>query len=164
METLEFDTYEGTVIIYEHPAASYAYSPALDIYHLSDERLNKISSYIDLNTFMGIFNTNFEIALNSESPIITIPYTHLMAKVVQSCLEKYFASCLDEWFQIAFFHNDRETRMLDTAKKAKKGESLEYKLTLLKDMLDFPHIKRIEIPIDILLTYPSLCLMVEFYS
>jgi hypothetical protein len=89
MPPLETANFTGNLIIYEHPAAHYAHSPVLDIYHLRDDRFDDISTYLDFDYFMSIFNTAFEEALEAGRPIITIPYTSVIAKVVQARASAY---------------------------------------------------------------------------
>jgi hypothetical protein len=81
-----------------------------------------------------------------------------MAKVLQVCLQKYYSGFLDNWLCVSFFHDDA-----DTAKIVLPGgeNPLEYKIVLLDDLLNFPYIKRIEIPYGYLITYPSLYQLIE---
>jgi hypothetical protein len=90
--------------------------------------------------------------------IITMPYTPMMAKVLHVCLHKYFSDCLDNWLCVAFFHDDKDTASLTLG----AGDNpLDYKITLLRDLLKYPYIKKIEIPCNLLLTYPSIYSLVE---
>jgi hypothetical protein len=158
MPFLEIGSFHGTLVIFEHSAAFYRYSPALEIYHMRDTRLDDFAIYLDLHTFVSVFNENFEKALQSGQPIITMPYTPLMAKVLQTCLHKYFSDCLDNWLCVSFFHDDEDTAVITLT----SGENpLAYKITLLKDWLNYPFIKKIEIPCNFLLTYPSLYSLIE---
>jgi hypothetical protein len=158
MPFLEIGRFHGTLNILDHPAALYRYSPALERYRMWDNRFDDFATDLDLPAFVGLFNEKFEKALQSAMPIITMPYTPLMAKVLQVCLNKYFSDCLDNWLCVSFFHNDKDTKKISLA----DDESpLEYKWTLLDDMLNFPFIKKIELPYDFLLTYPSLYQLIE---
>jgi hypothetical protein len=158
MPFLEVGGFRGTLVILEHAAALYRYSPILEMYSMGDERFIDFSTYLDLHTFITVFNENFEKALESGEPIITMPYTPIMAKVLRVCLHKYFTNCLDNWLCVSFFHNDEDTAQitLDT------GDSpLEYKNGLLDELHCFPYIKTIEIPRNLLLTYPALYQLIE---
>jgi hypothetical protein len=158
MPILEIGRFSGTLVIFEHPAVLYYYSPALKIYRIRDARLNGFATYLDLHTFVPVFNENFEKALQSGMPVITMPYTFLTAKVFEVCLHKYFSGILDHWLCVSFFHSDDDTAKIALA----NGESpLEYKEELLKEFPEYPFIKKIEIPYKFLLTYPSLYQLIE---
>jgi hypothetical protein len=88
MKFLEIRSFSGTLAILEHPAAMYRLSPALEIHRMRDSHFNEFATYLSLQTFVPVFNENFEKALQSGMPIITMPYTSLMAKVLQVCLHK----------------------------------------------------------------------------
>jgi hypothetical protein len=158
MPFLEVGGFSGTLVIFEHPAARYRYSPALEMYRIRDTRFDDFETCLDLQTFIPVFNETFDRALRSGMPVIAVPYTPLMAKVLQTCLHKYFGGFLDNWLCVSFFHDDEDTAKITLA----SGESpLEYKIEILKELLVFPFIKKIEIPYGLLLTYPSLYQLIE---
>jgi hypothetical protein len=158
MPFLETGGFSGTLVIFEHPAALYRYSPALEMHRMRDTRLDDFETCLDLQTFIPVFNETFERALQSGRPIITMPYTPLTAKVLQTCLRKYYGGLLDHWLCVSFFHDDEDTAKITLA----NGESpLAYKTEILKELLVFPFIKKIEIPYGFLLTYPSLHNLIE---
>lgn len=158
MPILEIGGFSGTLVILEHPAAMYRLSPALEMYRMRDSRFNDFATCLDPKTFVPVFNVNFEKALQSGMPIITMPYTPIMAKVLQVCLHKYFGDSLETWLCVSFFNNDNDTAKITFA----NDESpLEYKAVLLDSLLTFPFIKKIEIPYDYLITYPSLYQLIE---
>jgi hypothetical protein len=98
---------------------------------------------------MAVFNPNFENALKSKKSVITLGYNHFMAKVIKICLDKYYSDCLFLWKVVSFFHDDIDTAKIDLDDEV---NSLDDKLYLLTDMLNFPFIKKIEIPYDAVLT------------
>jgi hypothetical protein len=158
MPFLEVGGFSGTLVIFEHSAALYRYSPALEMHRIRDPRFDDFSTYLDLQTFIPVFNETFEKALQSGMPVITMPYTPLMAKVLQTCLHKYYSGLLDHWLCVSFFHDDEDTAKITLA----GGESpLEYKTEIIKELLVFPFIKKIKIPYGFLLTYPSLYNLIE---
>jgi hypothetical protein len=158
MPPIETARFAGNLIIFEHPAAYYAYSPALDIYHIRDARFNDFSTYLNHSGFMALFNECFQNALEADRGIITMPFTSLMAKVVNVCLDKYFFSCRENWLAISFFHSDNETLLLSGSGME---NPLEYKHLMLDSMLDYPYIKKLEIPYNKLLTFPALHQLIE---
>jgi hypothetical protein len=95
MPFLEIGPFQGTLIILDHSAALYRYSPALERYCMWDNRLGDFTTYLDPEIFVSVFNENFDKALLSGQPVISMPYTPLMAKVLQTCLHKYFSNCLN---------------------------------------------------------------------
>jgi hypothetical protein len=158
MNILKTAHFTGSLVIFEHPAVMYQYSPALSIHHMNDARLNDLSTYLDLHLFISVFNEIFEKALQSTKSIITVPYTSLMAKTVDAFLAKYFSQILDNWMCFTFIHNDDDTKKIPLFNRE---SALEYKLQILDELPDFPYIKRIEIPYNFLLTYPSLYQIIE---
>jgi hypothetical protein len=65
---------------------------------------------------------------------------------------------VNHWLCVSFFHDDEDTAKITLA----GGESpLEYKTEIIKELLVFPFIKKIEIPYGFLLTYPSLYNLIE---
>jgi hypothetical protein len=158
MSFLEIGGFRGTLVILEHSAAMYRLSPALEMYRFRDTRLDDFTIYLSLQTFVQVFSENFEKAIQSGMPIITMPYTPHMAKVLQVCLQKYYNGFLDNWLCASFFHDDADTAKITFA----NGESpLEYKSVLVNDLLNYPFIKKIEIPYGYLITYPSLYQLIE---
>jgi hypothetical protein len=155
---LEIGPFQGTLVIFDHPAALYRYSPALERYRMWDDRFDDFTTYLDLHGFVGIFNETFEKALQTGIPIITMPFTPLMAKVLHTCLHKYFSDCLDNWLCVSFFHDDEETSKIpfDRCENPR-----EYKAAVLKSLCDFPFIKKTTIPYNLLITYPSLYNLIE---
>jgi hypothetical protein len=123
-----------------------------------DKRFDDFTTYLDPETFVSVFNENFDKALQSGRPVISMPYTPLMAKVLQTCLYKYFNACLNNWLCVSFFNDADDTALITLTGG---DDSLAYKAILLKDMLNYPYIKKIEIPRNFLLTYPSLYQLLE---
>jgi hypothetical protein len=158
MAFLEINGFSGTLVILEHPIALYRYSPALEMYRLRDTRFYNFATYLNRQFFISVFNENFDKALQSKKPIITMPYTPIMAKVLEVCLDKYFSGFLDNWLCVSFFHNNDDTTNISLP----YGESaLKYKSELLHELAAYPYIKKIEIPYNLLLTYPSLYQLLE---
>jgi hypothetical protein len=116
MPFLEVGGFSGTLVILEHSAALYRYSPALEMHRIRDPRFDDFSTYLDLQTFITVFNETFEQALQSGMPVITMPYTPLMAKVLQTCLHKYYSGFLDHWLCVPFFHDDEDTAKITLAR------------------------------------------------
>jgi hypothetical protein len=152
------DSFAGTLIILEHPAAVYRFSRALDIYHMRDARFYDFSTYLDIVTFINVFNENFDKALLSDRSIITMPYTSLMAKVLEVCLDKYFKDYLDSFLCLTFLNSNAVTEKIYLT----TGESaISYKLNLLRGLASFPYIKKVEIPFNCRLTYPFIYRIIE---
>jgi hypothetical protein len=81
-----------------------------------------------------------------------------MVKVLETCLHKYYSDLLDHWLCVTFFHTDEDTSKITLS----TGENpLEYKAVILKDLADYPYIKKIAIPYNLLITYPALYNLVE---
>jgi hypothetical protein len=158
MSLLEIGSFSGTCVIFDHPAACYRYSPALEMYRVRDTRLSDIATCLNPLSFTTVFSENFEKALNSKEPVISMPYNPITAKVLEVCLHKYFGGFLDTWLCVSFFNDDK-----DTAKIAlPNGDNpLEYKAEVIKGLLNYPYIKKIEVPYNYLLTYPSLYNLLE---
>lgn len=145
--------FPGNVLIFAHPASEFYFTPDADIYRINDSRFNDLTLYTDIKAFMRVFNENFEKALQSPKRTFIIGYNHLMAKVVKLCLDTYFSDCLFAWRIVSFFHNDKETAQITYT----DGENaLDDKFGLIFDMLNFPYIKKIEIPYKTVLTRQSL--------
>jgi hypothetical protein len=158
MPFLEIGPFRGALIILDHSAALYRYSPALERYNMWDSRFDDFTTYLDLHGFVNIFNETFDKALRSGMPIITMPYTPAMAKVLHICLNKYFGNCLDNWLCVSFFHDDEDTAKIPTERCE---NPLGHKTTLLQGLCSFPYIKKITIPYNLLITYPSLYNLLE---
>jgi hypothetical protein len=143
----------GNLIIFEHPAAVYDFAPNVDLYRINDTRLYDITLYANVKTFMKVFNENFEKALQSLKTVIAVGYNHVMAQTIQICINTYFSDCLDGWRSAAFFHDDVETQNITY----EDGENaLQEKCLIIEDMLNFPFIKKIEIPYNAIITMPFL--------
>jgi hypothetical protein len=158
MPILETGSFPDIVIILVHSAAEYKYSRTLPRYMMWDDRFDDIATYLDPGVFAAVFSENFEKALLSGMPFITMPYTPLLAKVLDDCLHKDFSGSLDKWLCISFFHDDEDTAKITFV----DGEDpLVYKARLLEGLNMFPFIKKITIPYDLLITYPALCEIIE---
>jgi hypothetical protein len=141
--------FPGNIIIFENPVSVFRYASGLDIYRITDERLADLSLYFDLKIFMEVFNEVFDTALASGKRIMSIAYNPVLAKVVNIFIMKYFSGFNDFWKQITFFHDDETTNKI---KFASSDDTLDYKLFPLLDMLNYPYIKKYEIPYNALLT------------
>jgi hypothetical protein len=73
MPFLEIGPFSGTLVILDHSAAFYWYSPALERYRMWDPRFDDFATYLEPYAFIAVFNENFEKALQSGQPIITMP-------------------------------------------------------------------------------------------
>jgi hypothetical protein len=155
---LEIGPFFGSLIILDHSAARYWYSPALERYRMWDDRFDDFSTCLDLSGFVGIFNEQFEKALQSGMPIYTTPFSPLMAKVLETCLQKYFGDCIDNWLCVSFFHDDDDTAKIPFEHCE---NPIEHRTAVLKGLSGFPFIKKITIPYNLLITYPSLYNLIE---
>jgi hypothetical protein len=155
---LETGPFWGSLVFLDHSAALYRYSPALERYAMWDNRFNDFTTCLDLQTFVGIFSENFDRALQSGMPLISLPFSPLMAKVLQTCLHKYFAAYIDNWLCVSFFHDNEDTAKIPPEHCE---NPVAYKAAVQKGLLDFPYIKKITIPYNLLLTYPVICNLVE---
>jgi hypothetical protein len=158
MPFLEIGPFQGTLVILDHSAACYRYSPALERFRMWDKRFDDLTILFDLHAFANVFSKKFDKALQSTQPIITMPYTPLMAKVLETCLHKYFSGFLDNWLCVSFFHDDNDTAKITLSDGY---NPLVYKAVLLKGLEPFPYIKKITIPYNFLVTYPSLYNLIE---
>lgn len=144
---MRIGSFTGTLIIYNHPAVEYAWSPALKVHAVNNPRLTSVTLSQDLSLFMPAFNQAMEAALRSDTSIITLPYTPLITKVIQVFLHKYFGSYLENWLQVAFLHDTADTLALPGV-----DTPLEYKRILLDDIAQYPAIKPVYIPRSLLIT------------
>jgi hypothetical protein len=145
------------IIIFRHEAAFFDFSPSLkdSIYFIDDERLktDRPSTPVErknVETFSEAFQSNFLKALSSEKSIIVIDYNLNVALGLWLYTREIQKSKPFRYFFMSFFHDDEITSQI-IADFADNTSSTEYcmgvKFEVIASMLDFPFIKKYEIPI-----------------
>jgi hypothetical protein len=131
------------LIVFDHPVCSISYAPDAHCYHIDDSRFLEPRLYDNVREFSAVFIENLAKAVLANTLFISIPYNHLIAKAVELHLQTYHSDGLDHWPVVSFFHDDESTSRLSYPPGA---DPLDDKVTIIYDMLDFPFIKKIEIP------------------
>ena len=144
--------YDICTIIFRHQAAFYKFSPFWEdcLYYIEDDRLNDPKEWENKDTFTEIFINNILEALKSSKSIFVLDYNPMSALCLMACIEKIQKEKHIKFFCMAFFHDDQTTSSIvtDFDDNTSSDEYLmDAKFEIIKSMINFPFIKKYEIPI-----------------
>ena len=106
----------------------------------------------------GVYLEHLMLAALSEYSIILMNYNYLLGKTLETLREMPKKPNAADWLFLSFFHNDSELTEVNTEKKE---DLLGIKIKEIETMLDFPFIKKIEIPYRYQFTYQNLWKILE---
>jgi hypothetical protein len=152
----------------DNPLCSFEFDEELEegVYKFSYERMYKLRDETDN------FNSETVSALFTEdmNTLVADGRTTVFVKWDKDILEgfkraaddydQYFAS---RWVFVTFFHDDEDTRKLPASNPA-NGDSLDGKAEWLLAMAETPFIKKVEIPLDKVLTLDYIKELFQTYA
>jgi len=140
------------VIIFRHPLSFFDFSPFWNdyLYYIEDSRLNDPKEWADKESYAKIFTANFFKADKSDKSIFVIDYNPLVAALVKIYIEKVPFPKPNKFFCLSFFHDDKATSNMYAEMEDKTINHempMDLKFQLIESMLNFPYIKKYEIPV-----------------
>jgi hypothetical protein len=131
--------------IFKHPLNAFAYAEDLadKVHVLEAGVLDEPSDMGDRKKYARAFLDHLSAVFSKRKPVIELPYNPYIAFLVSIFRAK--AGVNTKVLVLSFFHEDEavENRAMEY-----RGFALDLKFHLLKSMLDYPFIKKIEIPLD----------------
>ena len=106
----------------------------------------------------GVYFKHLMSAALSNFSIILMNYNYILGKTLEALREMPEKPNAADWLFLSFFHSDSE---LTEANKVAKADLLGIKFKEIESMLDFPFIKKIEIPYRYQITYQNLWKILE---
>jgi hypothetical protein len=139
------------VFVFTHLISSYSYAEEIEdkLYFMDDPRLEDYDNLPDQKTYTDLFFKYLGEALEKARPIIELPYnpyTGFLLSIFKKTVERNKASNI---LAVSFFHPDSEVQ--GRADEYSKF-ALDMKFETINSMIAYPYIKKIEIPIDEVIT------------
>ena len=140
------------IIVFQHPTAYYQFSPFWDdyLYYIEDDRLNDPKESSNKGPFSKTCVTNLWKADKSDKSIFIIDYSTASALLIKIYIEKMHKNFPTKYLCLSFFHDDKTLSNIPTDfpdGTTSKEFLLDLKFEIIQDMIKFPFIKKIEIPI-----------------
>ena len=139
------------VIVFRHQVSFFDFSPFWNdyLYYIEDDRLNDPKEWNNLKTFAEIFVSNILKADKSDKSIFVIDYSPVSALCLKGYM-KFPRANPNRFFCLSFFHDDQTTSNIYTEfddKTTSKEYLMDIKFKIIESMINFPFIKKYEIPI-----------------
>jgi phosphoribosyl 1,2-cyclic phosphodiesterase len=137
------------LLIFKHNAAVFEFAPSMAdvVYDFDYDLYYDTEGFEETDTLSGLFLDNMVRASDLGKSIMVIHYNPrlaLIAKAVVEAIEKEepkFVFCL------SFFHDDEITSNL--RRKTRVFNMLDQKFSVIESMLDYPFIKKYNIPYNL---------------
>ncbi|MDR3324529.1 MAG: hypothetical protein LBS82_00880 [Spirochaetaceae bacterium] len=132
------------------------------LYRFNSDRLYYMEKYVD--DPKSITSESASVIFNEEmqklfaDPMRTLVFAKSQMSVIGGLklaaneYERRFAS---HWFFVSFFHNDKDTAKLPVT-HPRYADPIEEKAQWILDMTEFPFVKKVEIPLDKVITLKYL--------
>jgi hypothetical protein len=144
-------TIKYIVFVFTHLTSSYSYDKETEdkVYYMDDPRLDDPDKLPDQKTYTALFFKYFGEALEKGKPVIELPYNPYMAFMLSHLKAELESHKAANILAVSFFHSDSEVQ----ARGDKYGKiALEMKFQIINSMIAYPFIKKVEIPIDEVVT------------
>ncbi|GHV75210.1 hypothetical protein AGMMS49942_00310 [Spirochaetia bacterium] len=133
---------QSVAFVFVHPVCVFTYAQELlpKIYLMDDPRLEDEAVLADQKSHVELFSEHLSEAFSKSKPFIVLPYHPLLAAWVSLLLP--FIDKKVNIQALSFFHSDDDTKNYDPKYGA---AALDAKFEVLRSMIDFPFIKKLEI-------------------
>jgi hypothetical protein len=171
MMSLIYTTYEkelhniirkihDTIIIFEQYTAVIEIHSNFEeqVFHIEDPRLDEPSQWKNPAAFFSIFIENMNKALLSDKPVIVMNYNPPVAVCCGTLLEICSKNNSSPFICFIFFHNDEETYHTHVEGV---DSLLDAKFKMLVSLLDFPFIKKYEVPFGYQITLKNIISLIN---
>ncbi|MDR0474896.1 MAG: hypothetical protein LBH43_14625 [Treponema sp.] len=148
------------IFIFRHEASIFDFIPSLsnEIYYFNDSKFVIVNKDTNIDEHAKLFVDYLKKGLLSNHTIFVLDFNPANAFCVYILTVLAPENYPIKQHSISFFHDDNTTSHLSSDDGA---SILDLKSNILVDMLDFPYIKKIEIPINSLLTKENILEMLE---
>jgi hypothetical protein len=130
-------------------AFSYSEDLADKLYSMDDPRLEDPEAAADQKAYTRLFFEYLCRALENGKPLIELPYNPYLAWLLSLFIDHAGKEDGAKFLVVSFFHSDKD---LQKRLGQNAGLAINMQLITLKAMLNDPLIKKIEIPIDAVIT------------
>jgi hypothetical protein len=140
------------LLIFKHDAVVFDFEPSMadKVYNFNYNLYYDTEGFEEKDTLSGLFLDNMLRAEDLDKAIMVINYNPniaVIAKAVIDAIEKKEPGYI---FCLSFFHDDVITSNL--RKKTRTFNMLNYKFSTIESMIDYPFIKKYDIPYNLCLT------------
>jgi hypothetical protein len=137
------------LLIFKHNAAVFDFAPSMAdvVYDFDYSLYSNTDDFEETDSFAGLFFDNMLRAEDLGKAIMLVhytPHTALIAKAVVEAIEKEEPKYI---FCLSFFHDDEITSNL--RRKTRVFNMLNQKFSIIESMIDYPFIKKYDIPYNL---------------
>ncbi|MDR1249412.1 MAG: hypothetical protein LBK63_08940 [Treponema sp.] len=139
------------VFVFTHLTSSYSYAEDIEdkVYYMDDSRLDDPDDLPDQETYRKLFFQYLCEALEKGKAIIELPYNPYMAFLLSVFKTEIEKRKLTNILTVSFFHTDQD---IESRADEYREAALEINFQAMASMIKYPFIKKIELPIDAVLT------------
>jgi hypothetical protein len=130
------------------------------VYRIDDPRLDEPSQWKKPETFFPIFIENMDKALSADKSVILMNYNPAVAICFSTLLEICSKNVSAPFKCFIFFHDDEETYH---TRVEGVDNLLDDKFRILVSLLDFPFIRKYEVPFGYEITFEYLIYLIQQY-
>jgi hypothetical protein len=140
------------LFIFKHNAVVFEFAPEMNdnVYHFSYDIYNEVEGLKESDTLSGLFMDNMNRAIDLDKAIMVINYNAHFASIVKRIIDDIKREKIQHVFCLSFFHDDKITGNL--RRKNRVSNMLDQKFSIIESMLDFPFIKKFDIPHNLCIT------------
>jgi hypothetical protein len=135
------------LFIFKHDAAVFDFAPSMKdkVYKFNYSLYEETrGGWEDTDTMSGLFIDNFDRAAELGKGIMILNYSTHFADITKAVIEALNKEDPGHVFCLSFFHDDEITGSL--RRKTRVFNMLNHKFSTIESMLDYPFIKKFEIP------------------
>jgi hypothetical protein len=144
-------TIEYMVFVFTHLTSSYSFAKDIEdkVYYMDAPRLDDPDHLPDEATYRKLFFQYLEEAVEQGKAIIELPYNPYMAFLLSGFTTEVEKRKITNVLTVSFFHSDQDVQ---SRADIYREFALEMKFQAIASMIRYPFIKKIEIPLDEVLT------------
>jgi hypothetical protein len=144
------------LFIVDNPVCSFEFGEDIEegVYRFSYEGIYKLrdeTNNYNSETASAEMTKEMDKLVASGRPIVFVQWDWDMLKGFKHAAEDFYKHFASRWVFVSFFHNDVDTRKLPVS-DPDFADPIEEKADWLLDMTEFPFIKKVEIPLNAVLT------------
>jgi hypothetical protein len=144
------------LFIVDHPVCSFEIDDEMkkNVYRFSPERIYKLreNDNYSSETASPIFDEEMHKLIDDGRTTVLVKYDPDFIKGYKHAADDYDRLFASRWVFVTFFHGDDDTRKLPVNGPDYDGP-IDQKAEWLLDIAELPFLKKVEIPLDMVLTW-----------
>jgi hypothetical protein len=146
------------VFILWNPVCSFELDKDLDdgIVKVIDERLYHPDLFKDSEEANAVFSAIMYKLMEMENNVVLMEFNVPLAKGLAAAAKEFYERYGSRWLCLSFFHSDEDTLKLPKTGGDQYADVLDQKLDWVLAMTEVPFVKKVEIPLDAVITAEDL--------